>query len=228
RLHVRASAKSLRDRLLSGPLVDVYVGEGKRHWSLHQNLLCHHSAHLASELLSSDANRKKTESKQLDLPDDDPAGFELFVKWLYQGKIDDVSQIPEERKYDYAVACHKLYLLCDRFELPQLKNVAMDQYRKGLSEARLVPDAEEINDIYNKSPSGSPFRKLMTKIAARQIMDPDTERDAEYYRPCFESSPSFAVDLVNAIKAGTGGLLFNDPTDGDFCEYHEHENGPDC
>jgi len=230
-----ATAKTFAE-LLSGPLVDLYVGDQKRHWSLHRNLLTYHSEYLQAELHHSPENTPKlknrsasSESLRLELPNDDPSGFELLVKWLYQGKLDDVSSIADEQeKYDYAVACHKLHILCDRFEMPKLKNIAMDQYRKGLSQAGLVPDAEELTTIYRESPEGSPFRRLMVKIAARQIMDPDTDKDAESYRRCFEN-PDFAIDLVNAIKWGIGGgLLFDDPTEGADCEYHDHNNGPNC
>jgi hypothetical protein len=228
RLHVRAKAKLQRDRLLSGPMIDVYVGEAKRHWSIHRNLLCHHSELLEQELEGDGKESKRKE--KLDLLEYDPAGFELLVKWLYQGKLDDVSDMVDaNQKYEYAVSCHKLYLLCDRLDMPQLKNVAMDQYRKGLNQAELVPDADEIDDIYRKSPSKSPFRQLMTRIAARQIMDPGSERDVDTYRQCFENNPDFAVDLVKAIKLGTGGMLFEDPTEmGNPCEYHDHEDGPNC
>lgn len=227
-LHVRAKAKLQRDRLLSGPMIDIYVGEARRHWSLHRNLLCHHSETLEAELEGDDTGSKRKET--LELTDHDPAGFELLVKWLYQGKLDDVSEMVDaNQKYDYAVSCHKLYLLCDRLDMPQLKNVAMDQYRKGLNEAELVPDAEEIDDIYRKSPAESPFRQLMTRIAARQIMDPGSERDVDSYRQCFEDNPDFALDLVKAIRHGTGGMLFEDPTDpGNPCRYHDHEDGPNC
>lgn len=235
RLRVQAYAKSLRERLLSGTLVDVYVGEDKKHWSLHRNLLCYHSEYLKAELQHSPDSTSKSKSKgasdslRLDLADDDPAGFELLVKWLYQGKLDDVSTLSDDQeKYNYAVACQKLHNLCDRFEMPKLKNIAIDQYRKGLSEAGLVPDAEELDVIYRQSPKASPFRNLMVKIAARQIMDPDSEKDAESYRHCFENNPEFAIDLVNAIKWGTGGVLFDDPTEGADCEYHDHDNGPNC
>lgn len=209
-------------------MIDVYVGKSRRHWALHRNLLCHHSELLESELeADADGNGRQD---TLELPDQDPAGFELLVKWLYQGTLDDVSELADaSQKYDHAVSCHKLYLLCDRFDMPQLKNVAMDQYRKGLNQAELVPDADEIDDIYRKSPKGSPFRQLMTRIAARQIMDPASDRDVETYRECFENSPDFAIDLVKAIRLGTGGVLFDDPTDaGNECEYHDHEAGPNC
>ena len=207
-------------------MIDVYVGQARRHWSLHRNLLSHHSQLLENELHGDEKKKPDT----LELLDYDPAGFELLLKFLYQGKLDDVSDIPTpHQKYDYAVSCHQLYLLCERFDLPQLKNIAIDQYRKGLNQAELVPDPDEINDIYRKSPVGSPFRVLMTRIAARQIMDPENLTDVGVYRECFEANPDFAVDLVSAIKAGTGGMLFDDPTEvSNECEYHDHEAGPNC
>jgi hypothetical protein len=228
RLHVRAKAKLQRDRLLSGPMIDIYVGEAKRHWSLHRNLLCHHSEILETELEGDGKDSKRKD--KLELLEYDPAGFELLVKWLYQGKLDDVSDMADgNQKYEYAVSCYKLYLLCDRLDMPQLKNVAMDLYRKGLNEAELVPDADEIDEIYRKSPSGSPFRKLMTRVAARQIMDPGSDRDVETYRQCFNNNPDFAIDLVKAIRHESGGMLFDDPTElKNPCEYHDHEDGPNC
>lgn len=227
-LHVRAKAKLQRDRLLSGPMIDIYVGAARRHWALHRNLLCHHSEALENELLG-DANGS-TRKDRLDLPDYDPAGFELLVKWLYQGTLDDVSDmVDDNQKYDYAVSCHKLYMLCERLNMTQLKNVAMDQYRKGLNQAQLVPDADEIDAIYRTSSTGSPFRRLVTSIAARQIMDPGNERDVETYRECFTNNPDFAIDLVKAIRSGTGGMLLDDPTDrGNECLYHDHHASPNC
>ncbi|KAF2154357.1 hypothetical protein K461DRAFT_223597, partial [Myriangium duriaei CBS 260.36] len=218
------------DRLLSGPTVDVFVGKDKRRWTLHRNLLCHHSSCFDAELMAPEPTKAKRASEQqkLELLEDDPAGFELFVKWLYQGRLDDTSELSDEKKYDYAVACHKLYRLCERLDMPELKNLSMDQYRMSLFEAQLVPDADEINDIYKMSGPGSPFRKLMTKIAARQIMDPDSDKDAESYRACFQDNPDFAVDMVNAIKVGSGGVLFEDPTNGGECEYHDHSHGAGC
>jgi hypothetical protein len=219
-------------RLLSGTMLDIYVGPQRRHWSLHRNLLCHHSPYLASRL--------HTSTSKIDLPTDDPAGFELLIKWLYQGKLDDVENLADPyAKYDYAVACYKLYLLCIKWEMNDAKNAAMDCYRAALASARLVPDADEIAQIYESVPPTDPMRVLVVRIAARQIMDPENEKDAEDYRQCFEigGKGDFAVELVNAIRRGTGGLLLEDPTeDSDDagvpgrgkCEYHEHWDGEFC
>lgn len=223
-------AENLRIRLLAGPIVDISVGQGpsKRDWSLHRNLLCHHSSYFEAEFQGHEMP-KKQDVRKLDLPDDDPRGFELLVKWLYQGHLEDGANLADDNaKYDYAVACHKLYLLCDKFDMIRLKNLAMDQYRRCLNEAQLVPDAEEINEMYHASPSASPFRSLVVKIAARQVMDPDIDRDAEAYRKCFEENPGFAVEMINAVRYMSGGMLFDDPTIGDACEYHDHNGANPC
>ena len=106
---VNDEAEHLRKRLLSGPTVDIFVGHERKQWSLHRNLLCHHSAYFETELFRHDEKiRHAVQENELELPDDDPSGFELLVKWLYQGQLEDASHMSEEAKYDYAVACHKL------------------------------------------------------------------------------------------------------------------------
>ena len=204
--------------------MDVYVGQEKRHWSLHHNLLRFHSDYFENHFNPDGKGR----NRRLELPEDDPRAFELLIKWLYQGKLDDVSEMPEEKKWDYADKCQKLYVLCNRINLPRLRNHAIDQFRKGCFEAGLVPGPEEMKPIYDHTPPSSPFRKLVSQIAARQIMDPDSENDAAAYRLCFEANPDFAIDVINAIKIGTGCKLFEDPTYGEGCIFHEHPDGQPC
>ena len=220
-------AKNLRDRLLSGPLVNIYVGPERKHWSLHKNLLRHHSSYFETKFYDQESNSRDG-TTALELPDDEPKGFELLVKWLYQGTLEDTSSMDDEQKYNYAVACHRLHQLCDKFSMITLKNLAIDSYRSNLNAAQLVPDAEEINEIYRASSPGSPFRKLMIKIAARQIMDPDVDRDLETYRCCFENNANFSVELVQEIRLSSGGRLFEDPTSGNKCDWHDHRDGSSC
>lgn len=215
--------------LLSGPTVDVYVGEEKRHWRLHCRLLSYHSEYLERELQrqwDAKVDNKNSESLRLDLPNADARGFELLISYFYRGQLERVADIPDpQEKYDYAVACHRLYVLCEQFGMTKLMNRAMDEYRRGLSDAGLVPDGLELADIYSRSPAGSPFRTLMTRIAARQILDPDGDKDAGDYRDCFATSADFAIQLINFIREETGGLDLQDPTEGEGCDYHEHTDG---
>ena len=223
-------AKKLQKRLLSGPLVDVFVGPERKHWSLHRNLLCYHSSFLQTEFEGHEVPRvMKEDGNKLELPDDDPIAFELLVKWIYQGQLEGCLEGSDEQKYEHALACYKLYLLCEKLDMIKLKNQSMDMYRQGLHESALVPDATELWDIYRTAPAGSPFRKLMTRIAARQIMDNAVEKDASTYRKCFENSADFGIEMVNAIRSMSGGMLFDDPTKAsDACQYHDHRDGSGC
>ena len=211
-------------RLICSPVMDVYVGEGRRHWCLHRDLLGYHTPFFQGQ---SHIDGKQKFGK-IELLEEDPHAFELLVKWLYQGKIDDVSDLPMEKKWDYADACQKLYVLCDKIKMPQLKNIAIDQFRKGCHEAGLVPGPEEMKPIYDTTPPRSPIRKLVSQIAARQIMDPDSENDAGTYRICFEASADFAIDVIDAIRQGSRPRLFQDPTEETGCFYHEHGASQVC
>ena len=233
RRHEQAlSNVSARNRLLSGPTVEISVGTGQdqRKWSIHRNLLSHHSEYFARRFghpSSTATSSGSSSTLKLDLHEDSPHAFELFVKWLYQGSIDDVSAMENDRKWDHAFACQQLYSLCERLELPLLRNVAIDQFRRGCFEAGLVPGPEEMSPIYETTPKGSPFRKLVSRIAARQIMDPDNNRNASTYEKCF-GNPDFAIDVINSIREGVGGKLLPDPTELIGCEYHDHPKGSVC
>jgi hypothetical protein len=61
-----------------------------------------------------------------------------------------------------------------------------------------------------------------------QIMDPESNKDATTYKPCFEASPDFAINVIDAIKDGAESSLFDDPTEGNTCKYHEHDNSESC
>lgn len=228
-------------RLLSGPLLEIHVGPEPKRWHIHLNLLCHHSTFFRDAKLGYINGEEKTlrngdtelkndgaqemKDYKLDLSDEDPAAFRVLVKWLYQGQIDHVSTMPSDQKWNYTYTCQNLYLLARRLSIPTLGNLAIDQFRQGCNITRLVPGAEEIRPIYARTPPESPFRKLVSRIAARQIMDPDVERDAGCYKEVFKDHPDFAVDVLNAIREGTGGSPLDDPNEGNGCRYHEHSNG---
>lgn len=235
---------SLTQRLLSGPLLEIVVGAEQKRWHLHLHLLRYHSNFFAAqendqnndelkkvangELEPHQHEERAFRDDKLELPHDDPAAFRILVKWLYQGLIEDVTSFSDDKKWEYAYSCQNLYLLCERLSIPALKNLAIDQFRRGCHETHLVPGADEIEPVYEGTPRNSPFRKLVSRIAARQIMDPDTKRDAAMYRDLFAAQPDFAVDVLNAIREGTEGMLLDDPTDGNGCRYHEHKKGESC
>jgi hypothetical protein len=161
------------------------------------------------------------------LPETSPDAFALLVKWLYQGSLTAVSSLPSEEQWPYAFLCQQVYSLASSFRMPDLQNEAIDQFRLGCHTADLVPGADEIVMVYKSTEPGSELRKLVSKVAARQIMDPDDECSAASYRDCF-ADPDFSADLVDAIRKGVGGVLLDDPNEESGCVYHVHEPGSSC
>lgn len=199
--------------LLTGPTISIIVGNEKKTWILHSKLLSFHSSFLA-------ASRPEVADDKLEFLNDDPAAWSLLVKYLYQGSLPSLLKSSSAiEKYEHAVICHKLYNLSLRFSIPKLANLAMDRFRESLRSAHLVPDPEELSQMYTSSPAGSGMRKLLTKVAARQIMDPAKERDVKDYQVLLEREVGFAVGFIAEIRRQTGGVLLDDPNAGEGQEY---------
>ena len=67
-------------RLFSERVVTIFVGPARIKWSLHENLLSATSDFFRSAF---NGGFKESTDDTLALPEDDPAAFELFVRWLY-------------------------------------------------------------------------------------------------------------------------------------------------
>ncbi|SMR47541.1 unnamed protein product [Zymoseptoria tritici ST99CH_3D1] len=224
-------------RLLTGPMGDFFIGPERKHWSVHHSLLAHHTSGPDKENLSLDPNHATQESHSTDdttieLPECSTASFELLLPFLYQGKHPPhASDLPtNEAKYAHATSCHGLHLIGKRLRLWPLSDLALDAYRSALHSAHLVPDPAELTTIYKGcGPEHEALKKLMIRIAARQIMDPEVERDVGAYEELFGSCPEFAVGVLRVIREESGGMLLRDPNEGGWaCTFHDHEDGEEC
>lgn len=117
-----------------------------------------------------------------------------------------------------------------------LKNAPINCYRQNLHAAMLIPDVEELNQIYQSSPAGSPPLLLVTRIAARQIMHPAidhvtgdiADKTEESYRRCIESNADFAIDLIKAMRIMSGGIVLENLTIGNPYSFRDHSDGNSC
>ncbi|KAL8684116.1 MAG: hypothetical protein Q9224_006601 [Gallowayella concinna] len=67
-------------------IVTVRVGGGAdaQSWKIHKKLLTHHSPYFAAAF---DGSFSEATTDSIDMKEDDPRAFELFVQWLYTGKL---------------------------------------------------------------------------------------------------------------------------------------------
>ncbi|KAI9797577.1 MAG: hypothetical protein M1835_007841 [Candelina submexicana] len=126
--------------LLTPDMVDIYVGSKRKQYHLHKPLLCHQSEFF-KKAFSGDF--KESEERALYLPDDDPTAFELFIHWLYTGRLDEPWGPGGRRPYI------KLYILASKFCMESLANATIDRLQVFYATSQRHPDIDMIAMIWN-------------------------------------------------------------------------------
>ncbi|KAL8635283.1 MAG: hypothetical protein Q9226_009370, partial [Calogaya cf. arnoldii] len=124
----------------------VSSGQETESWMIHRDLLTHHSPFFAAALSGS---FKESTTNTVELIEDDPGAFALFVQWLYTGKC--------EVKFDKtpSIAC-LAWALGDKLHCPTFQDRAICRLIAYNQEYPLREDAMRL--IYNVSPPGSRLR----------------------------------------------------------------------
>ncbi|KAL4867076.1 hypothetical protein BDV12DRAFT_198556 [Aspergillus spectabilis] len=186
-------------QVLCGGTVDVLVGTDKQLFAIHETLARKASAFFDKALsgLWKEANRRTIE-----LPDDDPRIFGLFVSWLYFLTIPTNIDDDDEKKSLKWIELAKVYVLGDRLLCPHFKNAAVDAIvEKSSLEASQdgdpCPDGVAIWYIYRHSIKDALIRKLMVDLCVcfgtPELLDWNDKSFIPH---------SFVVDLAGALLAG--------------------------
>ncbi|KAF3029607.1 hypothetical protein E8E12_000865 [Didymella heteroderae] len=123
--------------LLIGPAIEIRVGTATSargpvdscvSWSLPKRLISHHSPFLAA---ACDRDFKERRENLIELPDDDPTVFALFVEWLYYGAyaIEPLS-LPSNAGNDGVSVDAECWVLGDKLLCSNFKSYAMRRLYK--------------------------------------------------------------------------------------------------
>ena len=82
--------------------------------------------------------------------------------------------------------------------MPRLQECAIEAIRRGLHRWDAYLKPSQIIYIVNNTPPASPLRKFAVDLAAFAIVR--TRIKPEFFRPCFEESADFAVDVATAMQ----------------------------
>ncbi|KAE9373267.1 hypothetical protein N431DRAFT_337511 [Stipitochalara longipes BDJ] len=217
----------MRNRSLE-EFVTLEVGEGDEQVkiSVHQNILC-----AASPFFEAACKPEwmKSEGRVIKLPEDDPEAIRGFVYWAYYDEISIAKELPVSQRSDNMENAMqtvfgllaKLYLLGEKYQIPRLKNDAIDATML-YNPNSWLPIATVLH-IYENTLPESPFRKLMLDIVLYDY-------EADQIEECAEMMcRDFLVDL--AISLSKKDSIFDEygraekmPTP-EFCKrYHTHAN----
>lgn len=141
----------------------VYVGPNRKLYHIHKRLLLG-----ASRLL-------QRSDGSVDLPNEEPRLFQVYMEWLYGNRSKTVFKAINAHEVTVtatgtedmpgARALIELYLLGERLRDVKFKNAVVDAYIKAVQKATNSP-ACFAAQIYSQLPTDSPFRHLYVDMWA--------------------------------------------------------------
>lgn len=179
--------KSFRDI----PIVTIHVGKSRAAFHVHMNHVCRVSPVLKSAFTG---KFKETAEKSMDLPENDPDVFELFLQWVYEKTCQlpagDINEEIDKRYMQLA----QLYVLADQLLVIELKNYVIDLYFEITTQTDRLPRPAVVFYVYENSMKGSPLRKLLVQSYSCML-------DLGWYKnksnaEILSENPEFASDLA--------------------------------
>jgi hypothetical protein len=109
-----------------------------------------------TQLYLSSCSERCSESKVIKLPEISVDDFRLYFHWVYNSTIDVEVEDDEETQDN----CLRMYILGDVLGDYRLRNAAMELLIDGLG-STAQPSPDTVWDVYERTPTGSPLRKLL-------------------------------------------------------------------
>lgn len=214
-------------------MVNIYVGDERKKFHLHRDLLCERSEFFKA---SFEGHFKEAEAQELTLPEDSIESFERLVGWLYGAPLMSMPLVPSQDEFSAYV---DLFILAKKLCLEHLQNETMDQilryYRLELPE--VTPHTTHL--ICENTSAGDPLRRLSIQCAAwKAVFNAVQNEDTQFESGSvylLEGGGEIAVDFASwlanfyAISKGKGKKLDSiDPRIKSNCSYHVHNSTPAC
>lgn len=205
---------------LTASVIKVCVGTGKnqRFFYVHQSLLCSQSEFFKKAL---NGKWKESEENSINLSEDDPEIFSLYLEQLYTGSLpilgDTVEVIPSDFNY---TTLAELYILAEKLMDVKTKNNVLDGILRASrmsdkSGASYFPSFTTVETIYNGTPGPCAGRRLMVDLYLFQATTCNCENDD------FSLMPDFANDLIHAFLKSTTDRPADITKTCDLSDYHE-------
>lgn len=152
----------LRSSRLMGRAVDVLVGEKKDMFSVHEKLI-----RAPSPFFDKAMSGPWLESTQrtIELPDDEPPIFAIYVHWLYYGTLPVFNNETEDGEY---LSILKAYTLGDKLLDINFQNAAVDamieKSTTSVDGTEWYPGLSIIEYVYNNTSESALVRELLVDM----------------------------------------------------------------
>ena len=201
-------------------MVDVFIGAKRKIFRLHEDLLCDRSDYFKAAFQGDFVEGK---SKELYLPENNDASFELFVNWLYGGNIKPPSNDDELQAY------FGLLALAEQLLIEHLGNLATDHIRTYYRDSKARVSARDLSFVFENT-RGHLMQRSLAVVAAMQTLISNSNKGLpadlrDLIMKGGEVAAAFAKYLLYSEHAARIDEML-DPNRS--CTFHYHNDTPQC
>jgi hypothetical protein len=218
--------------------VTIYVGPHRQGFVVRKDLLCK-----AAEFFNGAFCTEFKEVKvcSLDMPEDSPTTFSIFVEWLYQGAI------PNGHSESYVDGLYELYLFAEKICMisPDLENIIMDRIQDISRPNNLLPKPATVRKVFQNAVEYS-FLKIycvqalvfdlkrenrQVVLGRRSFMDTFKQELDGLFELCKDDKELFKIFVWelhfknNLNEAAVDPRRRDDSRPNDRCRFHGHGRG---
>jgi BTB/POZ domain len=131
--------------------VTIYVGPYRQRFVVHKDLLCKSAEFFKAAFCT---NFKEGKEGTMDMPEDSPTAFSLFIEWLYHGTI------PNGHSQSYVDSLYDFYILAEKICMnsPELKDNTMDKIQDVSKLYNLLPKPAMVRKVFQNTVEGSDLK----------------------------------------------------------------------
>ncbi|KAK6004365.1 hypothetical protein QM012_008227 [Aureobasidium pullulans] len=155
-----ATCADMNERMMT-----LIVGKEETHFTWFHEDLSFHSSFFAGAMKYSWSTESK--DKIVRMPEDSPDVFREFVRWITDHEVGGYgasSNNPSLTPWAYWDLMVELYIFGNKYNIPRLQNVAINEIMTLFQEQFAYPRASTIYKVYERTPFGVSLCRLVTDI----------------------------------------------------------------
>lgn len=186
----------------------------------HKSFLTYYSGYFVGAL---QGRFSEASSGSIRLPTEEPATFEVFLKWIYTRRIEYEGIAVGLSRGLFTEKLFKLWVLADAHEVPLLQNEVLNLLHLKIADTLLL-STPLLKYLYEHTTPNAPLRRYYIKILATIGSEHDHLGTKSEYWP-----REALLDVMKHLwvwdrkPSGKLGLWR-----WDLCEFHVHEEGVQC
>ena len=167
-----------------------------------------------------------TESKPIELIDDQPETFNVYLRCAYQG-LCKVEWFKAER----FLPLFELYILADKLGDLQACNSVVKEIMRYSDEIRDIPGIDAVKLCFGQTPESSPLRRLIVDYYLYEAGDQAIQEDSEKFPNAFLIAVLLEYRRLKQDNGNNTVCTIFSKTVSDAAAYHYHQHNdafPKC